>query len=332
MPLILTQSPKTKVFFIHGTHHGRRIRRSIKTTSRALAEAKLAQITKEIEKRATLGDKACYTFADAVAFYLERKDPNPNLAMNIKKALDYFKDTLCIHINQARMLQYESSRYKKKIVTNATRISGCITPVMSVINFAADYDLTERVRFKKPPVNQTPVIAAPDSWIEQLLDAPKEPWLQAVLLILTFHAQRPVTLSHLLWKHVDFEEGRLHLVHQKNNRIFSPKMHPDVEKAIRALVPGQPEDHVFPQLNTPNPALRINDHVEAVCKRANLPFYSTHKLGRHAFAHRGLKKGWTLAEVGKGGNWSSMAVVYKLYGHMEQTHIDKMLTETKLKS
>lgn len=331
MSLVLTQNPKTKMFFIYGTHHGQRIRRSTKTTSRALAEAKLTQVFKEIERRATLGDKATFTFADAVAFYVERKDPNRNLAKNIKKALDYFKTIPCIHINQAKMLQYESHRYKNKTVTNSTRISGCITPVMSVINFAADYDLTERVKYKKPPIIKVPVVAAPDSWIKQVLAQPKEPWLQCVILILTFHGVRPITLKHLLWKHVDFEENRLHLVHQKNNKMFSPKMHPHVLEVLKTLPPGQPDEMVFPVLDTHNPALRVNEYVESLCNRAKIPFYSTHKFGRHAFVHRNLRNGWTLAEVGKGGNWSSMGVVYERYGHMEQTHIDKLLIEAKLK-
>lgn len=334
MPLTLEQRGPQNNYYISGTHLGYRVRRCTKTTNKTVAEVQFTKVIKEIERRAALGDKETFTFAEAVDFYLKRKDPNPFLASNIKKALDYFKTIRCSAITQAKLTQYEDYRYKNKRVKNSSRISACFVPISAVINFAADHGLVEKVRFKKPKTQKAPVIAAPDMWIAKILTLDMQPWVRCAVLICTYHGVRPASLVHLTWANVNFDEGTLYFTHTKNGRYFAPRMHPDVLEGLRQLYSTLPEPTpetlVFPLLPQNHAASTLNNKLKSVCARHKLPFYSTHKLGRHAFAHRLLKNGRSLAEVMRAGNWESISVVASAYGHLEQSHIDEIVCNVKI--
>ncbi|MBY0562213.1 tyrosine-type recombinase/integrase, partial [Hyphomicrobium sp.] len=62
----------------------------------------------------------------------------------------------------------------------------------------------------------------------------------------------------------------------------------------------------------------VNQAIERVCQSAKLKYYSSHKLGRHAFAARLLESGGTLKEVQEAGGWASIQIVADTYGHLEE--------------
>ena len=61
--------------------------------------------------------------------------------------------------------------------------------------------------------------------------------------------------------------------------------------------------------------------LRAVCKKAGLPYYGTHALGRHAFATRLLKQGKSLKFVQDAGGWKSIKMPAMHYGHLEKSEV-----------
>lgn len=291
----------------------------------------LFKATQALERAASLGEKVVFTFAQAVNFYISRKDINYVLASNIKKALDFFKDTPCSEITQARMTEYENHRYSGKVVENSTRAQACIITVQSIINFAADHGLCERVKFKKPKIKKKPVLAAPDSWIVLLLSQKMHLWLRCAVLIMTYQGVRPISMTALKWQDIDFETQKITFYKTKNFHVFSPKMHPDVVEALKAYKElSRDKELVFPMLKERHAASYINSILKYLCKKNNIPFYSTHKFGRHAFAHRLFKGGCSNQEVAQAGGWESDRVVSSSYGHLQRTHVDQLVCRVKL--
>ncbi|HMN37496.1 MAG TPA: tyrosine-type recombinase/integrase [Hyphomicrobium sp.] len=68
----------------------------------------------------------------------------------------------------------------------------------------------------------------------------------------------------------------------------------------------------------------VNQAIKRVCANADpaLKYYSSHKLGRHAFATRLLDSGKSLQHVKDAGGWASIQIVSDAYGHLEvnETH------------
>lgn len=53
----------------------------------------------------------------------------------------------------------------------------------------------------------------------------------------------------------------------------------------------------------------------------SVPYFSPHKLGRHAFATRLLRDGFSLKYVQEAGGWKTIEVVANTYGHLEQKEV-----------
>ena len=62
----------------------------------------------------------------------------------------------------------------------------------------------------------------------------------------------------------------------------------------------------------------VNQAIERVCDGAKIKYYSSHKLGRHAFVARLLDSGGSLKEAQEAGGWASIQIVADTYGHLEE--------------
>ncbi len=71
----------------------------------------------------------------------------------------------------------------------------------------------------------------------------------------------------------------------------------------------------------------VNQAIERVCATAGIKYYSSHKLGRHAFAARLLDEGHSLKHVQEAGDWSSIQIVADNYGHLEANSTDAAILE-----
>jgi site-specific recombinase XerD len=71
--------------------------------------------------------------------------------------------------------------------------------------------------------------------------------------------------------------------------------------------------------------------VRRARKRAGLPYYRPHAIGRHAFATRLLSGGASLLDVQKAGGWKSARMVSDVYAHLAKEHVDGIVGAQELR-
>jgi len=91
---------------------------------------------------------------------------------------------------------------------------------------------------------------------------------------------------------------------------------PQVIELLRGFEHAR-DGRVFGWTSTPI----VNRAIATEAERLGMPAYSTHQIGRHAFAERMLNDGHTLYDVAEGGGWKSMEVLRKAYGPLERKRV-----------
>jgi site-specific recombinase XerD len=61
--------------------------------------------------------------------------------------------------------------------------------------------------------------------------------------------------------------------------------------------------------------------LRGACKRAGVPYHSTHPAGRHTFGKRILRAGHSLKLLQEAGGWNSIRMPAENYGHLETSHV-----------
>ena len=69
----------------------------------------------------------------------------------------------------------------------------------------------------------------------------------------------------------------------------------------------------------------VNQAIMRVCGAAGIKYYSSHKIGRHAFVARLLEHGGTLREAQDAGGWASIQIVADTYGHLEKQAVHQLV-------
>ena len=59
----------------------------------------------------------------------------------------------------------------------------------------------------------------------------------------------------------------------------------------------------------------LNERIRAVCERADLPYKSSHVLGRHSFATNALNAGVSVRVAMDAGGWDTSASFLESYCH-----------------
>jgi len=334
MPLVLKPRGKKKILWIYGSFGGESIRESTRSSNRRIAEARLSALMKDIEQRAIYGTSASFTFAEAMEFYVRRTNPKPKQAWYLTKLLNYWGKWRCQDITPQALMAYEKIRHSGKSVTNNTLRRSIYGPMNAILKMAAENRFCLPVLLPKPKLEKSRVAAAPEGHLRALLACKMADWLRAVVLTMTLHGTRPSDLKRLKWQDVSFSSNVITFRKTKNGEPHSPVMHPEVRAALlrhrASNAPFNQSEPVFAKLQCNEPATTINQYVKGLCKRNNLPFYSTHKIGRHAFAERIMDAGYTLNDLQKAGNWSTITVVAERYAHLERTRVDDIVTGMRI--
>jgi integrase len=126
---------------------------------------------------------------------------------------------------------------------------------------------------------------------------------------------------------VSLENGRVLLRKTKNGKPRQIMMPPVLVAAISALVKtrrqqGASGDDFLFGFTT---RWGMPQMIRRTRKRAGLPHYRPHEIGRHAFATR-LHNGASLLDVQKAGGWDSARMVSEHYAHLSQEHVDKIVS------
>ncbi len=309
--LKLTQRGKT--WHITGTLRGKRYRESTGTDSRPHAEALLSKRQSEILDRDVWGEKRTSLFAEAVVLYVE----GGGEARFLKPLLDRWGSRRIEEITASEVAQAARDIYPAR--TAATLDRQLYTPLNAVLRKGAKAGLADFKVFERPKVKRQPVTIPEESWLWAFIPH-ASPRLAACVLFMSFTAARVAEACRLRWPDIDFARRKALLGITKNGKPREVALATIVIDALLKLERGNGVVFGF--------AARwsVNQAIERVCKRAGLVYYSSHKIGRHAFAARLLKAGHSTRVVQVAGGWSNIGIVAEHYGHLEQSDVDRAVT------
>ena len=173
--------------------------------------------------------------------------------------------------------------------------------------------------FKRPKQpKRKSVRYAKDDHIAKLLPKCSQR-LKAAVLLITFSAARASEACRLKEEDVDWVDGSAVLHETKNGDPRRVQLPPSV---LEALIPLRGTKGPLFGFKT---RYSLNQAIERASKRAGVPYLSSHKIGRHAFAARLLDQGETSKVVMEAGGWKSAPLFNETYGHLERSHVDQIV-------
>lgn len=302
---------------IPGQKKGKRVRESTGHARLADAEAYRDKLRKETLEQINNGPAATATFASAVIIYLEKGGDKTYL----KPILDRFGTLLLRDVTADKVSTFALDRYAHLAPATVTR--QLYTPLNAVMGTACRAFGIGVISFESPKVERKTVECAPESWFPSFFLAAHFR-IAAMVLFLTTTGSRVGEACKLKVEDCHLDLLRVLLRKTKNSKPRMVPIDETIANAIKKLIELdglEGEDTVFGYSGR----WSVNQAIERVCAKAGLKYYSSHKLGRHAFASRLLMSGRTLKEVQEGGGWDSYTIVAETYGHMEQKAIDAVI-------
>lgn len=251
------------------------------------------------------------TFAQAWQSYVDSGRPLPKYSerlLNTFGLMDVKDITNDVMIEKAKGFGIKRTPQTLKrhyympvvaILRMASKSRACDVP-----SFTMPDGYSEVRTHKRPP---------PDEWYKQVL--PLLPIkLQALLVYLTIHGRRLGEALSIEWKDVDFDQGTIEVDKTKNGDRILVALHPMALSLIQGL--DRKTKYVFGYKPTQYGGDAARKLLKEICDRHGIPYYSPHVLGRHAFARRMLKAGYSLQHVKDAGGWKTLSVLSSHYGHL----------------
>jgi integrase len=296
---------------IRGSLGGRRYDESTGTDSRAHAEAILARRQKEILDAHTFGPERTTSFGEAVETYV-RSGGEVRFLEPLVRA---FGPRRMADITQADVMRFIAERYPSTGPQGVNR--QVYTPLIAIYRIAHKASMGPMPAFIRPKIERKAAVRfATDEDLQRILPA-CSPRLVGAVLLMSLGGARASEACRVVDPDVDWIRGDITLRETKNG---SPRVVCAGASLMAALSPLR---------GTAGPLFgfasrySLNQALGRACERAGiLPAFSTHEVGRHAFAARHLREGRTLLEVQKLGDWKSYRMVAEVYGHLERSSLD----------
>ncbi|MFE8873973.1 tyrosine-type recombinase/integrase [Acetobacter persici] len=353
MPLKLMTVAHHRNFYVRGTVGGRRIYESTRTSNRKEAEQYLAKRHAELWTEHIYGQRAIVTFRQAVTAYLEAEQRSPATQRYLERLLAYFGDAQLSKITQACV-----DKASQSILTDAasaratTKIRSVITPLRSVLEFAAIRGWCDRPAFKGPRTQKARTAFLRPEEATRLVRA-AAPHLQPLLIFLIGTGCRMSEAMELDWQSVDLKGARC-VVWQKQGNERHVDLPPVVIRAMVSL--AWREGRVFRpggQKGASNEAYhdtgrryggQIKSGWSYACKRAGLPGTVrrwTPKSARREkewfvpdITPHGLRHTWAswhycihkdIMRLQYDGGWSTVAMVSRYAKLMPDVYRDEII-------
>jgi len=307
--------PGLKVHWRHGiayaagTVAGNRVRESLGTRDKALAEELRAQLEARLWKRRAYGEEAVRTFDEAVEAYVKAGGEN----LFLHPLLEHFKGRVLGTIKPGEIHNAARTIYPDR--KPATWNRQAIVPARAVINHAAGLGWCAPLKVKQFAVDGVRRQAADRAWLDAFLtraDIDKLPHLGAAVLFMWQTGARISETVRVLPEHVDLHERIVWLEKTKIGK-WEPA-HVTHELVVRlANLPKADGVPLFGYASR----FGLDRRMRAVCRRGELAWRSPHEAGRHSYATNALKGGATPRQVMEGGRWKSARMVLEVYAHAE---------------
>lgn len=291
-----------------GTFGRRRVEHRIAGRSVKERQEECDRLNKEYEDVAR---NVPLTFAKAYLAYVGAGHQSPLYAEKILESLGVMQ---CHAIDDAAVQDARKLIFKAD-ASPAYVNRHLYTPVLAILKMA----LKEAAPALKRPIGHsdvTPIEIPPDDWYGDVL-----PHMSArVAAITMFLATTGRRLGDALGRRpADFDATACTVLvgRTKTGDPVLVELLPAVAAAIAAL----PAKRTWLFGYGPGSASSVRREIERACRNAQVPYYSPHKFGRHAFATRLLRAGKSTELVRRAGGWATIEMVSRRYGHLAREEV-----------
>jgi integrase len=239
------------------------------------------------------------SFLDAVVTFVETKQPSKRDREFLAKLIEHFGELPVSDIDQTAMAGACTALYPQGAKAS-TLHRAVYAPTIAVLRMAGI-----NTRFEKPRIAKVPLKIPDDEWFKKLLPH-CEPQLRALLLFISLTGRRITEALGAIYH----EDGSATIGRDKAGHAVSVR----VPLCVVALLNLEANVRLFNYGDRHN----VYRSLRRACKRAKVPYYGSHALGRHSFATRLLREGYSTKFVAQAGGWASTRMVDMVYGHLEK--------------
>lgn len=251
-----------------------------------------------------------HTFADAARSYLEHGG-SPRY---LQPVADYFGETPIDQLVPFDIHRMAEVLYPSQ--SGATRNRQALTPARAVLMHGYERGwcpLMRLRRFKEDKPRRK--VPASQTWLHLFIrqcDADGIGYLGAMVLFMAFTGARVSEAVALQWSEVDLPARRAVLLKTKTDTNSPRFLTDELVGRLQLLQQGtEPEDRVFRYTSR----YSVNERIRAVCRRAGIPYKSSHACGRHSFATNAIALGMDVVTAMEAGGWRSSSVFLETYVH-----------------
>lgn len=297
------------VWYAYGTIGGKRIRESLGTRDKKVAEEIRAQYEARLWKRHTYGEEAVRLFEEAATSYMQQGGEGRFLAPIIKE----FKGRAIGTIKPAELRSMAIKLYPTG--APSTRNRQAIIPARAVVNHAHDLGWCGPLKVKMFDVPKSNKHKPVDrKWLDTFMaqaDKDKLWHLSALVLFMNQTAARVSEAVNLMGEHVDLSERVAVLAKTKTDE-WSPRY---LTAELVARMAGLGIEDGKPVFSYTDPKA-VNRRIAAVCKRAEIEKRTTHAAGRHSFGTNAMAvPGADIKAAMDAGGWKSAKLFLETYVH-----------------
>lgn len=255
-----------------------------------------------------------FLFAEAAATYLRAGGSQRYLQPLLLK----IGTTPVIEIDQDLMHSVAAELYAG--ATAGTINRQVFTPVLAVLNFAAGQGRCPPPLLKRPRGHdKAPKLELPpEHWFDLVLER-LNPKMRALMLLLTLHGLRISEAIERRPDELDAERWILSVPDSKTGEPFEVALSEPVVEAIKEIPDWRRQRWLFGSASRSN----VYRAIREACAAAGVPAYGSHAFGRHSFASRLLREGYSLKFLKDAGRWKTIKMPAQRYGHLEQSEVNE---------
>lgn len=293
-----------------------RIEESTRETSRARASRAAQDISDHYRDQAYRPQtKANPSFEEAALTYVKTKGSSKRDRDFIARLVEVFGETSIAEIDQALVADAAHTLYPD--AKASTHMRAVYAPTISILRLSGlSPDLA------RPKIERKPPKVPPEEWYEKIV--PKcPPRLAALILFCTLTGRR---ITEALTAELNPDGKSVTIPKTKTGKPAVVEL-PDPVLAWLAAATAKERKPRSKRLFGYENRGNVYRALRPICKRLGVKWYGTHAFGRHAFATRLLREGWSVKHVAAGGGWESPKMVLETYGHIEHSEVGSNVKE-----
>ena len=251
---MLTLTKKGKNFQLEGTMAGRRIRESTHTSDKQLANLKKAEVELAIINGTYewSAGKNTKSFREVARDYTasRRTGKSRGHMTIVKDLIDYFGHMPVDQITEATVEAYINERCQTR---SDNSVRTYLSRITSVINYAANEKLCDKLKIRKPSESESQANAIEDSVLDTIVGM-MDPKYIPVLTFIKFTGCRPIEAFKLNYGRINYVTKLVKLISIKGRGGIRPRilpLHDEVWPYLKKEGLAKKTDLVFDNVSLP---------------------------------------------------------------------------------